>query len=454
VTRRVLVSFNGAGSGVEELSWGQQSVWQTTVAYGSSRTVAGIDALPPGTTVADAAETLRFAVSRHQSLRTRLRFDGGPVPKQVCSASGQIWLEVVDAGDADPAEVARAVQLRYQTTDFDYETEWPVRMAVICRGRAATHAVAVYLHLAIDANGLRALMADLTHLAPGWERTAPPVTAIEPMDQARRQRTPATMRQGAASLRHLQRVLRAAPAGRFGPPRHDRADAGFWLLKMRSPATALAVRAIAARNDLNTSPVLLAAFAVTLARWNGVNPVFVMLMVSNRFRPGLADTVSGITQSSPCLIDVADRTIDQLAVRASNLAMSAYKYAYYNPYERDAMMAAVNEERGEEVDFSCYFNDRRPPEVDSTPHPLPTDRQIGEAVPLGDLRWEKGASMPHQKLFLGIDQIDHAVVFNLSADDRFFTAADVEAIARGMESVAVEAALDPSAPTGIRSAAV
>lgn len=435
---RVLVPFSGPGSGVEDLTWGQLSVWQTTLAYGSSRTVAGIDVLPPGTTVAHAAETLRFVMSRHQALRTRLRFDGGPLPRQVCSSSGRIELELVDAGDDDPAEIALAVRRRYQTTDFEYETEWPVRMAVVLRDGAATHAVAVYLHLMIDANGLRALMADLRHLAPGWETAAPPVLAMEPLEQARRQRLPAARRQADASLRHLRRMLLAAPAQRFGPARHDGTELAFQYVKLRTPATALAMRTVAARNGIGTSPVLLAAFAVTLARFTRVEPVFVMLMVSNRFRPGLADSVCGITQSSPCLVDVAG-SFDEVAVRVSNLAMTAYKYAYYDPYERDETMAVVDRERGEHVDFSCYFNDRRPP--DTTPAEPVADRDIREALARGGVHWEKEIGRPHQKLFLTVDDRDGDIEFTISGDDRYFSPDDVVTIVRGMESAVVDAAL-------------
>lgn len=435
----MLVPFDGTGSGEEDLTWGQLSVWQTTLAYGSSRTVAGIDVLPPGTTVQDAAETLRFVMSRHQALRTRLRFDGGPLPRQVCSTSGQVTLEIVEAGDQDPAELAQAVRRRYQTTDFDYETEWPVRMAVICRDGAATHAVVVYLHLMIDANGMRALIADLRHLAPGWETAAPPVTALQPLEQAVRQRTPGARRQADASLRHLRRTLLAAPARRFGPPRHVDQELAFQYVRLRTPATGLAMRTVAARNGVGTSPVLLAAFAVTLARFTGIEPVFVMLMVSNRFRPGLADSVSGITQSSPCLIDVDTPSFDELALRVSHLAMTTYKHAYYDPYERDEVMAEVNRERGEDVDFSCYFNDRRPP--DTSPAQPATGAQIRDALALSGVHWEKEIGRPHQKLFLTVDDRDGAIEFTVSGDDRYFTPDDVVTIARGMESTVVEGAL-------------
>jgi hypothetical protein len=433
----VLVSFTGPGSGTDELTWGQRSVWQSTVAYGSQRTVAGVDALPPGTTIADAAETLRFVMSRHQSLRTRLRFGrADELPRQVCSASGRIALEVVEAGDKDPAAVARAVRHRYQSTAFDYEHDWPVRMAVVCRDGIPSHAVAVYLHLMIDANGLRALIADLRHLAPGWEAAAPPVTAMQPLEQAEHQRTAAVRRQQAASLRHLRRVLSAAPARRF-PARPP--GSGFHHLRLRSPAALLAARTVAARNGVGTSAVLLAGFVVSLAGFTSVDRVFVMLMVGNRFRPRLADSVSGLTQSSPCLVDVAGLTFDEVTARTAGAAMAAYKHAYYDPYLRDDTMAAINRERGETVDFSCYFNDRRPAETEPVA-PVPAHR-VENALSRSVLRWEDEVGMPHQKLFVGAEDRDSAIELTASADGRFLTGEDVVTIVRGIESAVVGAAL-------------
>jgi len=448
MTEHVRVTFHGEGSGVDDLTWGQLGLWQAIAADGISRTMAGVDPLPPGTSVETAAETLRFVMSRHQSLRSRLRFDGGPLPKQVCFTSGETTLEVVDAGDADPAEVADQVRERYQGTNFDYENEWPVRMAVVRKDGELTHAVVVYLHLVIDANGLSALLSDLRHMTPGWERTAPPVTAAPPLEQAQRQRGTAALRQGAASLRHLENVMRTVPISRFGEPLHD-GEPTYRMIRFHSPATHLATQVVAARNGINTSPVLLAGFAVALARFNGRTPVMAMLMVSNRFRPGLGDSVSAVAQISPYMIDVADTTLNEAVVRASHSAMNAYKHAYYNPYEQDDVVDAINRERGAEVDFSCFYNDRRQQARESDGGPLPTQEQIREALPLSTHHWEDEIGMPRQKLYLHVDDPRDAIEFTMSADDRFLSPDDMIALVRGMEAVAVEAALDPLAPTGV-----
>src|SRR5262249_7091320 len=185
IAERILVRFDGEGSGVEELTWAQIGFWQAIEGSGRSRAMGGVAPVPPGFTVDDAVEMLRFIVSRHQALRTRLRFDEpGKPPKQVCETSGEVALEVVDAGDADPAEVAEAVLARYREVDFDYEHEWPVRMAMIRKNGVLTHASALYLHLSMDFGGLVALLADLDARDPVTGAPAGPVTGPTPLARA------------------------------------------------------------------------------------------------------------------------------------------------------------------------------------------------------------------------------------------------------------------------------
>src|SRR5580700_8053083 len=74
MTEKVVVQFAGDGSGVAELSWGQREIWSVIQAKDNSLPMGGARALPPGQTVADVADGLRFIMSRHQALRTRLRF--------------------------------------------------------------------------------------------------------------------------------------------------------------------------------------------------------------------------------------------------------------------------------------------------------------------------------------------------------------------------------------------
>src|SRR6478735_3553193 len=91
---RVLVPFSGLGEGVEVLSWGQRGLWQTTLNEGKSVTMAGLIQPPAGTTVQALVEALQFAIGRHQTLRTRLRFEEDGSIRQVVSSSGTTSMEL------------------------------------------------------------------------------------------------------------------------------------------------------------------------------------------------------------------------------------------------------------------------------------------------------------------------------------------------------------------------
>ncbi|HEY0451693.1 condensation domain-containing protein [Actinophytocola sp.] len=448
VVDRVVVPFEGEGAGEAELTWGQISLWQSIEASGMSKTVFYIAEADPGTTVGDVADMLRFMVSRHQSLRTRLvpREDGPP--RQRCSASGEVTLEVVDAGADDPAEVAEAVSQRWQTVPFAYETEWPVRLAAIRKDGVLTHVVTVILHTSIDAYGLSALAADIGARDPETGEAAGPVTALQPLEQARRQASPSGQRQNAASLKYLERVVRTIDASRFGAPRYG-GERRIDMIHYRSPATLLAIRAVAARERIDDSPVLLASFAVGLARFTGVNPVVAMLMVGNRFRPGLADSVSALIELSPYMIDVAGTTMGEAVSRAAASAINAYKNAYLDPYEQDEVIERVERERGEEIDLSCFYNDRRQQERGHLGEPVPTAGEIRAALARSEVSWDPEISMPRRKIYFNVDDPPGAIELVMSVDTRYFDRSDMETIMRNVEEAAVQAALDPDAPTRV-----
>ena len=53
-------------------------------------------------------------------------------------------------------------------------------------------------------------------------------------------------------------------------------------------------------------------------------------MVSNRFRPGFAGSVSPVMQSCLGVIEVADAPFEEVVRRAWQSALGAYKHAYYD----------------------------------------------------------------------------------------------------------------------------
>lgn len=442
-TNRVIVQFEGDGSGVAELSWGQAEILSVMRVKANSLPMGGARALPPGQTVADVAAGLSFILSRHQSLRTRLRFDPDGQVKQVAHASGEITLEVVDAGDDDPGEVAADVAAGYRARLFDLEHEWPLRMAVITHRGTATHIAEMICHIALDAFGQAALHDDFDHRE---ERTGP-VTAMQPLEQARRQGGPGGRRASEASLRYFERLTASVPDLQFSPsadPRQPR----FWQVTLESPASYQAVMMLAARLGLSTSPVLLAAFAVALTHLISNQRVALHLVVSNRFRPGLADSVSPVMQSCLCVLEVAGAPFDEVVRRAWQSALGAYKHAYFDPAAKRELCERIAAERGAEPDWSVIFNDRRvrSRELLDSISANGDDAPCGPA-PLRDaltrttLTWGERNDVPAHKVFLDIFDAPDTLCAELRADSHFVSPADMAGLLRRIERVLVDAAL-------------
>jgi hypothetical protein len=445
---RILVAFDGAGDGVDELSWGQREIWQSMLAAEDSLSLGGVVVAPAGLTVTAAASMLGYLVSRHQSLRTTIvpGPDGGV--RQRVVAAGEIPLEVVDAQDGDPTEAAEAVSLRYRSVDFDYARELPVRMAVVLADGVVTHVVAVYCHIAADVHGLDALMADLVAMDPA---EAPgPVTSAQPLEQARRQRTPAVLRQSEAALRHAERVLRTVPGRRFGESDDHRVPR--WMqIGYDSPAAYLAAMSVAARNRVHTTPVLLAAFSVALCDITGTEPAVAQLVINNRFRPGFASAVAPLAQSCLGVVEVADRTFDEVVAGAWRAMTKAGKHAYFDPRRMGELRAAVDADRGEHVDTDCYFNDRRRIHLSPPLERMPTEADLLAALPRSTQRWENPMDTYDHTLFFHVNDVPDTLDYLMCADTHHLSPADMTALVRRVESVVVEAAIDPDGTSGISS---
>lgn len=228
MVERILVPFaanDGDGPGEDVLSWGQRSIWDSMTNAGSALPVGDFVAVPPGMSVDTVVAGLRYVMSRHESLRTHVVTGQDGVLRQRVATSGEVPLEVIDAGADDPAEIAARTTGRYYAEPFDYVDEWPLRMAAVCQDGVVTHVVAVYCHIAVDVHGVRALVADLAGMDPVTGEPTGPVTGMTPLEQARQQRSPAAVRHSAAAVRYTERLVRRIPARRRDG-RHDAARRG------------------------------------------------------------------------------------------------------------------------------------------------------------------------------------------------------------------------------------
>lgn len=444
---RILVTFATEDGGTDELSWGQQSIWMSMTNAGSSLPIGDFASLPVPITLADATAVLRFVLHRHQSLRTRVVTGEDGVPRQVVQTSGVAPLEVVHAGADDPTEVARRTMARYYAVPFDYVDEWPIRMAAVLVDGLVTHIVAVYCHIAVDVHGIDALVADLATMDPATGEPTVAVAGLTPLQQARRQIEPAARRHSDAAVRYCAGLIRDIPAQRYRESPDPRTPR-WWEIRLNSTAAYLAGRAIAARNRVHTSPVLLAAFVVAISEVTRIHPAVAELVVNNRFRPGMAGAIGPISQECLGVIDVADSTFDEVVGRAWQASTRAGKHAYYDPDDMAAMIAAAGRDRGEPIDVDCYFNDRRRAHLNPpVPDREPTGAEIAAALRATTLSWDEPLVRYDHTLFFHVDDVPGTFEFQMTADTHKLAPAEMETLMLRIEDVLVTAVLDPSTRT-------
>lgn len=447
--KRIMVPFAGEGRGVGELSWGQQEIWLAMRHQRSSLPLGIAMPLPEGTTLESVAADLRFAVSRHPALRTTLLLRPEAPPRQQVAAEGEVPLEVIEAGDEDPAVVAQATYQRYHDKLFDYEREFPLRYAVVTSHGTVTHQASVLCHIATDGLGIMAMARDADARDPHTGAATGPAAGLTPLEQARLQGTAAEQRRSRATLRYWEEILRTIRPQRFPvQPAPETPRYGQVLAEL--PDVGLAARVLAAGTGAGTSAVLLAAFAVALARVTGESLVVTQVVVSNRFRPGFADTVSPVNQAGLCVIDVAGVTFTQAVRRAAVAYMRAAKNAYYDPLAQREMIGRVSSERGCEVDISCFFNDRRL--FAGSAGPVPTAQQVRAAADRASHTRGYQRDQPSERLFFHVSDAGGKPGYEVCFDTKYVPAAIAQGLLREFETVIVGAATGGLATVTSRAA--
>jgi hypothetical protein len=460
----ITVRFRGEGSGVGELTWGQMGIWRAAQRNGRPLNLAFPMPVPAGASVAEVAGMLRYMVSRHPALRTRLRFVNGPSgvrhPQQVVAGSGEVPLQVVDIGSGDdPAAATEELRSRYQHAWFDYENEFPVRMGVIRQSGVPVQLVVGHSHVMVDGTGLDIIYQDPKLLDRTTGEAAAPAGGLTSLELARRQESAAGRRQSERAIKYWATQLARLPSWRLGEVSTSQPGPRFAELMVYSPAMELGMRAVAARTGADATSVLLAAYSAAVARVFGRDPSLALLAVSNRFRPGLADVVSQVAQHGICVVDVADATFDEIVARAQKATTSASFYAYYDPVACDALLDETPALREQPLDVYWWINDMRGVgSVDGGgadgDGDVPTEAQLAQAMPRTRLHWNRETPDSHGTLFFFVDSRPEriggqdpgeglpAIYMKVWADAQHFALDQVEALVRAMEAVVAAAAFD------------
>jgi len=453
--QRIVVPFSGHGAGTAPLTWGQKTILQDMRETGWTHNSSGAHNLPNGTAVEDVADRLRGLMNRHPALRTRLATGADGESYQVVFASGEIDLVVVDvADDVEPADAAKYTdQMWYDwlLVPIDPYHQWSLRMAVV-RHRAARYLVLTFGHIVADGTALTLLMADLGIGRPLSGRTgsgAGPTDALQALDLARREQTSQARRVSDRAMQYWESQLRPIPPLTFGEPRYPgRLGKRYWHGRFHSPAAYLAVLAIANRTRTDTARVLLAVIAIAIGRATGVDPFTAKVIVSNRFRPGFAQAIASLSQNSVLTLDLANTTVDEVVAQARRASMVAGLNAYYDPDQLDELMARLDNERGYPARVSCRINDRRlTARQDVARDTAVTMAQIQEKLPETWLSWDGDLEHLPEQAFITVEDHPETIHLQVIFDMASLTEEHVEALLRGVEEVAIEAAFDATAPT-------
>lgn len=452
---RVVVPFSGA-AGTEPLTWGQKAILQDMRESGGQFSMPGMIDLPEGSTVADAAARLSGLMGRHAALRMRLGTDDAGRRQAQVAGPGETGLDILtvpdDAGRADVDRYADDLLETWPLTRFDFDRDWPLRMAVIRHRGACRYLVWVLSHLVAD-GGAHLLFLDdlLTHGTAAGEPRRPDI-----LDIARGEQAPQLRQVSSRAMRHWETQLAGIPAQTFGGPARPPGQPGqrYSQARFSSPAAHLATLAIARRTGADASRVTLAVIATAISRATGAAPLTIKVMVNNRFRPGLAGVIAPIAQNSVVTIDVTDSTIDEVVARTRGASLTAGMRAYYDPDELGEVIARLDAERGYRARVTCRVNDQRAMvmrEQDEADLGEVTQEQVRRRLAETSLTWLGPRPNMAEQVNILVENRPDVVSLHMMWDLSCLTSGQVEAVLRGVEEIAVEAAFDPAAPSKVHS---
>jgi hypothetical protein len=361
--------------------------------------------------------------------------------------------------DTDRAEVARYARELYGSwpfTRFDFTRDWPLRMAVLRHRGDCLYLVWVVSHMVADGAAHVMLLDDLVRDTAGQAASDEPRPQF--FDVARSEQTPQLRQLSSRAMRYWASQLSDIPVLTFGEPVEPpgQPEPRYGQVRFRSSAAHLAMLAIAERTGTDASRVMLAVVATAIGRATGVHPLTLQVMVNNRFRPGLADVIAVIAQNSVVTIDATDACVDEVVTQARSASLSAGMRAYYDPDDLNEVAEQLDAKRGYRARLGCRLNDQRPMirrETGEAELGEITPEQISRRLNESSLEWIKPLDNLHTQANIIVENRPDVVSLHMQVDLWCMTSEQAEALVRGVEEVAVEAAFDPAAPTKIRSAA-
>ena len=441
------VTFSAGSGRVGPLTWGQQSIWTAMRATGADDAYFNFGRVVPvarrsgPVPVSAALRAVAGVVERHESLRTRL-LEVADEPIQKVESAGALGVAVVEAAPGQGAQRAQELHDELVAVRFDYVGEWPLRVGLVVCDGAVTAIVLVFCHLAADGHGADVVARDLRLLLfrGALGGTPPP----QPLDLVVRQQSPVGQRSEQAALEFWEREYRRIPPAMFATHSGAGEDPPYWRAQLTSTALDGATRRVAARLQVSTTTVLLAATAVLVGAVTGHRTCVMLPVVGNRFRAATRDLVSPLAQDGLFVLDLDRPSFDDLVRAGWQAALRAYQRAEFDPTVLAERVSAISAERGTRIHPYCCFNDQRPIDPTVTGDPPPSLDDVRAALQATTLTWPIRQEHLNCRFCLHITGERAAgrpaLGVSLTADTRYLAARDMERYLRALEALLVRAA--------------
>jgi hypothetical protein len=439
--RLVPVKFSGTRSGSGPVTLGQLNVllWAVDQSVFGAVQCQTLN-VAPGRPLNDVTKAIGRLISRHESLRTL--FTAGPSGEwaQQVTASGELLVEVHEAGGR--LDATEALVKQRLNAPFVLDREWPVRAAVITSGGAPARVLLGLTHMAADFGSLGIIARDFRRLMSNSPSQAPEPPALHPLDQAKLEMSPMARSRAEAAVRYWETTLRGTPQCMLAVPRHPPANSGSRMATLRSRAAALALARIANRTHASQSVVILAAVATLLGLRTVNDRCQITALCANRFARASRDYVGTIAQDALIAADLTAETFDGIIQATRTAALTAYYHGQYDAGSLWQMIGRVSEDRGTEFHRDCVLNDLNGAAAQVQPGHAGSLPEKGDAAnAMRDTRLVWADTDPRPLLFyfevFGLTQ--HEVSLSVWADQSRFPAAEVEEFLFAVERLLVAA---------------
>ncbi|MFI2242490.1 condensation domain-containing protein [Streptomyces chrestomyceticus] len=398
--------------------------------------------VPPPATVADVHAALASLTARHEALRSTVdplhpvqhvhRADWAPLPVDHLD---------VPAADATTLEAATA-ELAARPIDPERDPPWRARV-LLEAGKPRAVLMAAH-HVLIDGWGLAVLINQLHDQLRCHE--TPLETYLHPLDTVAAQ---PSERARAAEREWLTR-LADNPTGVLAPFGGSGNGEGRHRLQHRSAGAYDDLERVARRYRASPETVMLAALAHDVAARTGEHRFLASVVVSNRTRAALRDSVGVQALTVPVQIDLRPgAAFGEVVASVAAASAAAYRHGQWRPAELVAAQARMDRRRGvvtvPTIEYNCYSWPRD--------YLVPTQN----TPPDGAATWISSApGEPCETLYVDLGRDEGVVTLDVTVGDHLLDAgqtlalparlcAFLRALADGAECLVPAHSLTPAA---------